>query len=331
MGFISFMNKTHFFLLFLSICLTSCSSNKDNSKENTPAPINTIAVIIDDQLWNGEVGDSIRNKFASPVIGLPQEEPKFTINQYATKLFEGYSTTSRNLLIIKKENKNNFEIRRNEFATPQNSFHISGKTINDILEILQTNTPRIIQVMKSQEIIQNQALFTDSLLNIKKIQKKFKINLLIPSKYKYVMRRKSFIWLKSEITSGNTSLLIYQLPWKNNTVFSVKDVISTRDSIGNLYIHGSDRGTRMITEEEYAPYFSQTVLDGNTTFETKGTWQMENDYMSGPFINYYILDTANKRIMVLEGFCYAPSKPKRDLMFELEAIIRSIRFNKKKK
>ena len=145
------------------------------------------------------------------------------------------------------------------------------------------------------------------------------------------MRRKSFIWLKSEITSGNTSLLIYQLPWKNNTVFSVKDVISTRDSIGNLYIHGSDRGTRMITEEEYAPYFSQTVLDGNTTFETKGTWQMENDYMSGPFINYYILDTANKRIMVLEGFCYAPSKPKRDLMFELEAIIRSIRFNKKKK
>jgi hypothetical protein len=33
------------------------------------------SVVIDDQLWNGEIGDSIRNKFASPVIGLPQEEP----------------------------------------------------------------------------------------------------------------------------------------------------------------------------------------------------------------------------------------------------------------
>jgi hypothetical protein len=31
-------------------------------------------LMIDDQLWNGN-GDSIRNKFASPVIGLPQEEP----------------------------------------------------------------------------------------------------------------------------------------------------------------------------------------------------------------------------------------------------------------
>jgi hypothetical protein len=35
--------------------------------------INNISVIIDQQ-WNGEIGDSIRNKFASPVIGLPQEE-----------------------------------------------------------------------------------------------------------------------------------------------------------------------------------------------------------------------------------------------------------------
>jgi hypothetical protein len=34
--------------------------------------VNNISVIIDEQ-WNGEIGDSIRNKFASPVIGLPQE------------------------------------------------------------------------------------------------------------------------------------------------------------------------------------------------------------------------------------------------------------------
>jgi hypothetical protein len=62
------------------------------------------------------------------------------------------------------------------------------------------------------------------------------------------------------------------------------------------------------------------------TFETKGTWQLENDYMSGPFINYSILDKKNNRILVLEGFCYAPSKEKRDLMFELEAIIKSVKF-----
>jgi hypothetical protein len=53
---------------------------------------------------------------------------------------------------------------------------------------------------------------------------------------------------------------------------------------------------------------------------------MKNDFMSGPFINYAIIDKKNKRIIVLEGFCYAPSKEKRDLMFEAESIIKSIQF-----
>jgi hypothetical protein len=69
-------------------------------------------------------------------------------------------------------------------------------------------------------------------------------------------------------------------------------------------------------------------LVGRNAYETKGTWQMKNDFMSGPFINYVIFDKENKRILVLEGFCYAPSKEKRDLMFELESIIKSIQFKK---
>jgi hypothetical protein len=84
----------------------------------------------------------------------------------------------------------------------------------------------------------------------------------------------------------------------------------------------------MVTEKAYSPYFSITTLDGNNTYETKGTWQMKNDFMSGPFISYAIFDNAHKRILVLEGFCYAPSKEKRDLMFELESIIKSIQIKK---
>ena len=84
----------------------------------------------------------------------------------------------------------------------------------------------------------------------------------------------------------------------------------------------------MVTEEAYSPYFSKTILVGNKTYETKGTWQMKNDFMSGPFINYVIFDKLHRRLLVLEGFCYAPSKEKRDLMFELESIIKSIQIKK---
>jgi hypothetical protein len=80
----------------------------------------------------------------------------------------------------------------------------------------------------------------------------------------------------------------------------------------------------MITEEGYAPYLFKIKLDGKETFETKGTWELKNDFMSGPFINYTIEDKGHDRILVLEGFCYSPSKEERDLMHELESIIKSI-------
>ena len=66
----------------------------------------------------------------------------------------------------------------------------------------------------------------------------------------------------------------------------------------------------------------------NKGYLTKGTWEVANDYMAGPFVNYLISDTLNKNWLALEGFVFAPSVSKRDYMFELETIIKSASFNK---
>jgi len=97
-----------------------------------------------------------------------------------------------------------------------------------------------------------------------------------------------------------------------------------RDKFGARYIKGKENNSRMITEESYAPYFDITVIDQKRAYETKGTWELKNDFMSGSFVNYAIVDEAHNRILILEGFCYSPSKEERDLMHELESIIKSI-------
>lgn len=318
------MNKK-LFLLLSFVLFFSCKKQEHLPRKAT-GKINTISVIIDDQLWNGEVGDRIRNKFASPVIGLPQEEPLFTINQYPAKLMEGFMTDNRTIIVVKKENENTFEIKKNQYARPQNVFHISGKTNTAILEIIEKNTPKIIQIIKETEIAERQRVQSLSLLNPTIIENKFKIDLKVPSGYSFVVQKSKFLWLKKEIISGNTSLLIYEVP-----IHSIKkdpnpimNIIRMRDSIGNLYIRGTEPDSQMITEEGYAPYFFKTKINGKETFETKGTWELKNDFMSGPFVNYAIVDEAHNRILVLEGFCYSPSKEKRDLMHELESIIKSI-------
>jgi hypothetical protein len=83
----------------------------------------------------------------------------------------------------------------------------------------------------------------------------------------------------------------------------------------------------MITEKAYRPYFFKTLHQGRMTYLTKGTWEVANDYMAGPFVNYLISDTLNKRWVGIEGFTFSPSTSKRNYMFELETIIKSTSFN----
>ena len=320
-------------MLLTTLFFISCKNKSDNPNEKTTGEINTISVLIDDQLWKGEIGDTIRNKFASSVIGLPEEEPQFTINQYPIKFLEGYVVNSRNSIVIKKAAAIGFEIKKNEFSSPQNIFYLSGRNTNEILSVIDDHSSEIIRLMRETEIIENQRIIDTSLIKSDRIKKKFNIDLNIPKGYNSVLSRKKFIWYKKEITGGSTSILIYQIPIKNIEASYksslIKNIVKTRDSIGALYIHGTERYSKMITEQAYSPYFLKTKLSKRTAFETKGTWEMKNDFMSGPFINYCIKDYRNKRIVVLEGFCYAPSMKKRDLMFELESIIKSVKFIKK--
>jgi hypothetical protein len=320
------MNKAHFLLLLISLLFFSCKKQDEDLPRKATGKINTISVIIDDQLWNGEIGDRIRNKFASPVIGLPQEEPLFTINQYPAKLMEGFMTDSRTIIVVKKENKNQFVIKKNQYASPQNVFHISGKTSDAILEIIEKNIPKIIQIIKETEIAESQRINNQSLINPIIIKNKFQISLNVPTGYLYVLQNNNFIWLKKEIISGNTSILIYQVPISSikKEPNQIANIIKMRDSIGHLYIRGTELDTHMITEDGYAPYLFKTNLNGKETYETRGTWELKNDFMSGPFVNYAIVDEEHDRILVLEGFCYSPSKEERDLMHELESIIKSI-------
>jgi len=322
------MNKTHFLLVLIPFLLLSCLKTDKQSEPVSGKP-NTISVIIDDQLWYGEVGDSIRNKFAAPVWGLTQEEPLFTINQYPARLLEGFVTDSRSIIVVKKAATDKFEIIRSK-ALPHNTFRIYGKSVEDIICSLEMNGSQIIKLIRDAEIEKIQQDNSKALLNPAVLKNKFHIDLQIPVGYEYMLHKRNFIWLKKEIISGNTSLLIYQVPIKQLTKSSdiVGNIVKMRDSIG-LYIKGREPNTQMITGEAYAPYFSNISLDGKKTFESKGTWELKNDFMTGPFINYAIVDEAYNRILVIEGFCYSPSNQERDLMLELEAIIKSVKVDKR--
>jgi len=329
--FEKFVTMKKLLLLFLAILTFSCQQKEDDiSEKESTGEINSIAVFIDDKLWIGEIGDSIRKKFATPVDGLSLEEPLFTINQYPLHAFDGPLSKSRNIIYVKKESKNNFEIAENQIASPQNLVKISGRSTSLIVEHLEKNATQIVALMQQTEVEESQKNIRKSLLEDKAIQNKFKVSIDVPKSFKKVLEKDKFIWLKKEIQSGNSSILVYEIPLhciKRNED-AINHIVRMRDSIGSLYIHGTTQNSQMVTEDSFSPYLQNASLDGKKGFQTKGNWELKNDTMAGPFVNYALIDEKNNRIIVIEGFCYAPSAPQRDIMQELESIIKTIKFLK---
>lgn len=314
------------FLFLTAQILVSCGNKEQDRATRTNGSLNTLVILINDPLWNGEVGDSLRKKLAAPVDGLPQEEPLFNIDQYNSLKLDGFQSPPRNLVIIEEQKDPEFKIVMNEFAEPQITVHLSGRP-EDIIGNLEINSDSIIRTFKAGEIRTSQRNMEQHHLDDARIRKKFGIMLTVPADYKYVMEKRNFLWLKSDILSGNSSILIYKVPIRNvqKNQDYVRNITRIRDSIGRLYIHGKAKRSRMITEESYSPYFLTTTLDGKRAYETKGTWELRNDFMNGPFINYAIIDRKRRRCLIIEGFCYAPSTQKRDMVHEMEAIIQSLR------
>ena len=326
------MNKSIFFLLSsMLILFFGCNENPENQTRKpqgamaeSSGRINHLTVVMENDLWEGEVGEFIRKHLAATVDGLPQEEPLFTMRQMPTEAFAGFARKNRTFLQIEKVEGEVFETLNNKFATPQVGVVIRGRTNAKIISTLEEQMNMIVRSFKNAEIKRKQSQIAKSLETIPSVAEKLDVEIKLPSIYRIAKETEDFFWIRKDIQQGSLNLIIYELPGyafkKDSSVIS--QLIKIRDSVGSQEIL-TDEGGKFITEEAYAPYLFETRIDKKFTYETKGTWEVKNKFMAGPFVNYTIEDKKNNRFLVLEGFVFAPSVAKRDYIFELEAIIRS--------
>ena len=146
----------------------------------------------------------------------------------------------------------------------------------------------------------------------------------MPSAYKLFKKdEQNKLWFQRETKKGSVNILVYNMPSSSGKI-DLKRIIKIRDSIGKEFVPGRNEGSYIVTEKAYRPFYKKTKIKNNDAYETKGTWEVVNDYMAGPFLNYHIKDTKNNRTLVIEGFVFSPSDRKREYMVEIGAIIKSL-------
>ncbi|MDG1571493.1 DUF4837 family protein [Robiginitalea sp. M366] len=326
------MNRIIGMLLGVLVLAGCQDSPKKKYKPQSIGAINTVAVVMDNGLWEGQVGDKVREFFAAPVLGLTWDEPEFTLEHMPPSVFRGTTRHRRAVLYVSKDSINGAQVQDDLYATPQKVGVIKGATDSALIANISSFAPQIKNAIRQMELQESQDRFLRSLSKETVLKDKFGIGLRLPSLYKVGKQEDNFVWIDREIQKGSMNIIAYQLPggfFKNDSTL-VRDIIRMRDSIGEAFIPGPDvpdKITYMGTEKAFAPYVMPAEIGGMKAVEVRGIWEIVNYPMAGPFLTYIINDPERDRLMVLEGFTFAPATNKRDYMFELEAILRTVKFD----
>jgi hypothetical protein len=324
--------KKIYFLFAIGLFLFSCVGNDTTVLRSSIGKINKVMVVTKASNWNGDIGKEIKNSFGKLMVGLPQPEVLLNTSQVTPNGFGNMMKVARNILVIGVSDEEKYFVRKNVYAQPQTIIYVYAKDDEGVVKLFKKYEKEIKNTFIQSDISMTQNLFKKNRLDESQYQtlQNLGISLTIHNKFNLVDDTGEFLWLRHHLTSGiaktgSNNILVYSVPLLPETQVS-DSIISIRNQIGKQYIPGSDPETmHMITEKAYTPVTIETIIDGKKAYETRGKWEVKNDFMAGPFLNYTVPDPKNNRLIVVEGFTYAPSVSKRAFLFELEAIAKSIK------
>ena len=162
---------------------------------------------------------------------------------------------------------------------------------------------------------------------MKVIKDTFGIDIKIPSDFIVsAVKSKDLVWVRKETNKVSSSLIFARIPYKDKKQLSADSLKHYVNAIGKEYIASQIEGSYFVINDHDLPLISNTAdFDGHAVTEIRGIWELENDYMGGPFITY-LSPNPNKKdeLILILGFVYAPQKKKKPYVEDLEEIIRTV-------
>lgn len=320
-------------MVLLSLSFGACDNSEKAVKASSSGSPSEIIVVAENNLWATSLGDSIRTFFDSSRPGLPQPEPLYKTVQIKLSEFQRLFQTHRNVLVIAIDSsltQPNTEIAYNVWAEPQRVAKITAPTIEMLKDAFNEKKREIFNLYENAEIERLQDLYSKT-LNIKAVEAvraKFNIDLKIPGDYFVAVEKENFIWLRREANTLSQGLIIYAYPYTDTVAFNPLKIRSVRNQFTNLYIPGPSESSYMTIADSDIPLITRTLdLKGELAIETRGLWEVEKDFMGGPFVNYTFVDKNSNMVLALDGYVYAPNANKTALLKQVQSILLSFKYH----
>ncbi len=318
-------------LLVTVVILASCGGHKEPSQKPASRGLPyELAMVVPQALYSGELKDTLDAVLMGSTPLLPQHEPMFRLDVvYA----EGNLTpwrTFRNRLIVEVDKalqRPEMGIALDAVARPQIEVKVCGPTAHDLAQFIGENRQRLTDLFVDHELDVEAAnlrrkysrVTADSLRHLADH------TICVPVGLKSSKVGEDFLWTGTNLNDKDQNFIFYSYAWDGRPLTPVQ-FVAKRDSVLMVNIPGSraDQWMQTATEGEEPLVVSRTrVINKQCVQQVHGLWQLRNGALGGAFVAMERIDTAARRVLVTEGFIYSPHSPKRNLMRQMEAALRT--------
>ncbi|PCH97827.1 MAG: hypothetical protein COB85_02430 [Bacteroidetes bacterium] len=322
-----------FSLLLFTFAFIACDTNKSELLPGSTGKSGEVIVVIAQNHWESSLGSAIRKVLAQPYPALPQEESLFNVVNVKTAAFKGILRRHKNILYldIRDSSKEAMVKKKEVWAKGQIVVTIYANNNLAAAKLILSRSQKLIsyfadadryRLMKGYSKIKNKKV-------IDELEKNLQIKLSIPMGYDVASKANRFMWIRKETGETSQGLFIYDYPYTDKKSFSVESIVHFRDSLTRAYVPGALEGSYMKVVKEFPPVVKEVSFNDNYAIEVRGLWDVEGDFMGGPYLSYTILDIEHNRVICAEAYVYAPKFSKRDYLRQMEAILLTLKFAKK--
>ena len=324
------MKKTTALLLLLSALsvLVSCSRNPKALLPNVSGKAGEVIVVIDRDNWEGNLGNAVRDILATDCPYLAQKEPLFTLSNVTPGGFADLFKVHRNILIFNIDaqiQEEGIVYRNDVWAHPQCVIQVNAADGEGAFRLLTENAERVtasIEQAERDRIIANSKLYEEASL-AKVVTEMIGGSPHFPSGYKLKKKTDDFIWIADEKQYTLQGVFIYKYPAAENENFTEENIIAHRNAFLQENVPGMFDNTWMTTSDFVTPTVEFIKFRGHQFAQTRGFWEVHNDFMGGPFVSHSFYGEGAQDIIVIEGWVYAPRYDKRQYLRQVESIVYS--------
>ena len=332
--------KRIFTLLSVAVLLlpaAGCGSKSSGKLlPNISGKAGEVVVVLGKTEWKGELGTQVRDLLTADMPYLPQSEPLYTLVNVPPTSFSNMFKVHRNILdfhIASDVTEPGLVILNDRWARSQCVLRINAPDAATASAIFREKGEFILSAIEQAErdrVISNARHYEEGSLFVSVVEV-FGGSPHFPSGYSLKKKTDDFIWISDEKQNTIQGVLIYRYPAAGED-FSEASIIARRNEVMRENVPGKFDNTYMTTADGFVtPGIRHLRYKGRHFTETRGLWEVENDYMGGPFVSHSFYTPDGKDILVVEAFVYAPQKDKRQLLRQVESLLYSFEWRESKK